>query len=53
MGMPGTICPGKESAAENKPPDENPVRVKRRGKSPPGTGVIRFVFANPSWSKTK
>jgi len=51
--MPGTICPGKESAAENKPPDENPVRVKRRGKSPPGAGVIRSVFANPSRSKTK
>ena len=31
-----TICRRKESATEKKPPEVIPVRVKRRGKSPPG-----------------
>jgi len=31
-----TISRRKESATEKKPPEFIPVRVKRRGKSPPG-----------------
>ena len=38
--MPQTICCGKESATESKPPDFGQVRVKRRGKSPHPEGVI-------------
>jgi len=51
--MPGTICPGKESAAESIPPDADSARVKWRGKSPPGAEAIPSVKASPSRSKTK
>ena len=46
--MPRTICRGKESATENKPPDINQVRVKRRGKSPhPAEAIPQERQARP------
>ena len=36
MGMPGTRCPGKESAAENKPPDQS-GKGEKAGQEPAGS----------------
>ena len=60
--IPRTISRGKTSATESIPPPEAAVgnggsfpvvRVKWRGKSPPGAGESRAVDANSSRSKTK
>ena len=59
--IPRTTSRGKTSATEKIPPpggaasggDLPAVRVKWRGKSPPGVGESRAVDANSSRSKTK